>query len=238
MTNTLVIGGTRGIGKVISEHLEIRGDTVYTASRTKYDKINHIEFDVKNVNIGLLTKKIKSKIKYLIFSHRYRGNSLESDFHITVKGVIDTVENIVYNLESEASVVIIGSVAGRLVCQEQPVIYHATRASLESMVKFYAVKYGNFGIRFNCILPCTVIKPENEHFFTEQNDVRRMIERITPLKKMGTAQDIANLVDFLCSSRSTFITGNSFLLDGGLSLVYQESMARELLNLNHPNSVK
>ena len=50
---------------------------------------------------------------------------------------------------------------------------------------------------------------------------------------MGNAKDIANLVEFLCSNKSSFITGNNIFIDGGLSLVGQESIARELTDLKH-----
>ena len=67
----------------------------------------------------------------------------------------------------------------------------------------------------------------------KNNKVRKMIENITPLGRMGEADDIANLVEFLCSPKSTFITGNSFFVDGGLSLVGQETIARNLLGCTH-----
>ncbi len=60
-----------------------------------------------------------------------------------------------------------------------------------------------------------------------------MIENITPLGRMGEADDIANLVEFLCSPKSSFITGNTFFVDGGLSIIGQESIARDLLGLKH-----
>ena len=100
-------------------------------------------------------------------------------------------------------------------------------------MRYYAVAYGNKGIRFNSILPSTLIKPENINFFTKDNKVRKMIENITPLGRMGEADDIANLVEFLCSPKSSFITGNTFFVDGGLSIIGQESIARDLLGLKH-----
>jgi len=133
-------------------------------------------------------------------------------------------------------VVIIGSNASRLVFDEQPSQYHASRSSLEAIARYYAVTYGEKKIRFNCVLPCTVIKPENNSFFTEDNKVSQMLKRITPLGRMGTAQDIVNLVCFLCSDKSSFITGQSFIVDGGLSLRGQESIARDLLDLRHPKN--
>jgi len=103
------------------------------------------------------------------------------------------------------------------------------------LVKYYAATLGHKGIRCNSVLPTTIIKPENEHFFTEGNDVRKMIERITPLCRMGTAKDVANTVGFLCSDKSSFITGQSFFVDGGLSVIGQESIAREFIAQKHPN---
>jgi len=100
-------------------------------------------------------------------------------------------------------------------------------------MRYYAVTYGKKGVRFNNILPSTLIKPENIDFFTGENKIRKMIEEITPLHRMGKAEDVANIVDFLCSSESSFITGNSFMVDGGLSLVGQETIARSLLGYDH-----
>ena len=48
---------------------------------------------------------------------------------------------------------------------------------------------------------------------------------------MGSSSDVANLVEFLCSDQSCFITGNSFFVDGGLSLVGQETIARDIANI-------
>ena len=44
---------------------------------------------------------------------------------------------------------------------------------------------------------------------------------------LNNSTDVANLIEFLCSDQSSFITGNSFFLDGGLSLIGQETIARE-----------
>jgi len=63
-----------------------------------------------------------------------------------------------------------------------------------------------------------------------------MIERITPLRRMGDATDIANIVDYLCSEKSSFITGQSFFVDGGLSIIGQESIARDILNQKHSHA--
>ena len=88
-------------------------------------------------------------------------------------------------------------------------------------------------LRFNTILPSALIKPENKEFVSRDNDVKKMIETITPLGRIGHSSDVANLVEFLCSGQSSFITGNrqQFFIDDGLSLVDQETIARDIGNI-------
>ncbi len=229
---SLIIGGTRGIGAVVKEVFTSRGDDVSTASRTnsadpKHFFINlpdHINLD-RNIDFN-----------YLVFAHRYRGTDWDDDFDITVKSIDLIINRLRDNFSSEASIVILGSNAGKFVVDEQSASYHASRAALVGLVKYYASTLGYKGIRCNLVLPTTIIKPENEHFFTEENQIRKMIERITPLRRMGTAKDVANVVEFLCSEKSSFITGQSFFVDGGLSIRGQESIAREYNEQKHPNT--
>ena len=54
-----------------------------------------------------------------------------------------------------------------------------------------------------------------------------MIKKITPLNRMGTSQDVANLVEFLSSKKSSFINGCSIPIDGGAHLQSQELIAKK-----------
>jgi len=228
---SVVIGGISGIGSVIAKHLANRGDKVYTISRGDSTSKNHISCDVSSDCTSIIDRI--TGIDYLIFAHRYRGTDWNKTFDVTVKGVDNVIKAVSNKLNKNSSVVIISSNASHFVSEEQPAEYHSSRAALDGLMRYYAVAYGNKGIRFNSILPSTLIKPENIDFFTKDNKVRKMIENITPLGRMGEADDIANLVEFLCSPKSSFITGNSFFVDGGLSIIGQEGIARDLLGLKH-----
>jgi len=225
----LIIGGTRGIGSVIGRTLVDRGDDVYTASRQILPGSKHYRVNLPD------EIKIDEDIRlnYLVFAHRYRGEEWVNEFDITVKSVDRIINKLKKSFKDEASIVILGSNAGHFVLEEQDASYHASRAALSGLAKYYAAILGHKGIRCNIVLPSTIIKPENENFFTESNDVRKMIEKITPLGRMGTAVDIANMVEFLCSEKSSFITGQSFFVDGGLSIIGQESIARGYTEKNH-----
>ena len=233
---SLVTGGTRGIGSVVAEVLRDRGDRVITLSRRKKNDENHISVDLSSEKqISQMSKKMgKKRINNLIFCHRYRGDKWRKEFQISFDAIHHTIENLNKNLSDNAAIVIIGSNASRFILDEQPLSYHATRAALESLTRYYAVHLGARGTRCNCVLVGgTIIKPENAEFFTKNNSVRQLIEEIRPLGKMGDAKDVAYLVEFLCSDKASFITGQSIFVDGGLSAVGQELVARKLKNLEH-----
>ena len=220
MTTSLVIGGHSGIGSIAVKQLRQRGDRVYTISRRKLENENHVCCDITKDYSKL--KNISNKIDNVIFTHRYRGSDWDDEFDVTVKGVDNAINALLPSLSDSSSVIV-----------EQPASYHSSRAALEGLMRYYSVVYGKYGVRFNCILPSSLIKPENSDFFIEDNKERKMKERITPLGRMGNSQDVANLIEFLCSNKSSFITGNSIFIDGGLFLIGQESIARDLLDLKH-----
>jgi len=232
---SLVIGGTKGIGSTIASVLQDRGDQIYTLSRRRNENKNHISVDLGSKKD---LKKIAGKLENifidnLIFCHRYRGNDRKMEYEITINSVCEIIEILEGKFTKSASIILINSNASKFIYDEQPVEYHAARSALNGLTKYFAVRLGDQGIRCNCILLGTVIKEENKHFFTSDNPVTKLIKEITPLKKMGEAIDIAHLVEFLCSDKASFITGESICVDGGLSVVGQESIARRLKGLSH-----
>jgi len=232
---SLVVGGTRGIGKTIVEILKIRNDQIYTFSRRKNNDENHISIDLgSTTSIKKIEDALSNKlIDNLIFCHRYRGDDRKKEYQITVEAVCEVIELLKDKFTKNGSIVVLSSSASRFVFDEQPVQYHTSRAALESLIRYYSQRLGSKGIRCNCVLLGTVIKEENKKFFNEDNPVTKLIKEITPLNNIGQAKDIANLVEFLCSNKSSFITGQSINVDGGLSVVGQESIARRLKKLNH-----
>ena len=231
---TVVVGGAGGIGSEISDVLRHRGDGVLVVGRSSTSEIQITSDLTTDVGRNYLVKEIgRRKIDNLIFAHRYRGENAKKDFDVTFNAVVDVIEKCEPIFSRHAAIVVLSSIAARQILDEQSCMYHASRAALESMTRFLAVKMGPDGVRVNCILPTTLIKRTNSDFFCEGNPVHDLIANVTPLKRMGHARDIANLVEFLCSSRASFITGQSFVVDGGLSIVNQEAIARRLTNLEH-----
>ena len=226
--NSLIIGGQRGISLVIFNTLKKRGDNIFTISRSKVANKNSILADINTVE-GL--EKIKNKfmnkkINNLIFSHRYRGQNSHEEFQVMVEATNNIIKILENNFLKNSSIIVLSSIATSTIVHDQNATYHYTRGALDTLVKYYACTLGKKKIRINCIQPTKILKPENKSYFLKNNADRKLIEKITPLGRMGDAQDIADLVDFLTSDKSTFITGTIIPVDGGLRLVSQEQIAK------------
>ena len=132
------------------------------------------------------------------------------------------------NSEGDKALLATSSVFSQFVGEGQEISYHVAKAALEQMMKFYAVEYGPKGIRSNSIIPFTFLKEESKKFYLENTELLQLYQDIIPLSRMGTTKDSAELINFLCSSKASFITGQNIMIDGGLSLNWPESMARKM----------
>ena len=230
MSISIVVGGTRGIGIAITDKLRARGDTVYTVSRSSAGNGCHISvdlLDIKKVELEFSRFKGLNTVRNLIFSQRRRpSDDLDSEVSVMLKSTKVVIESLIPCFAESASIVVLGSALGKFIGEEQSLSYHISRAALEQLVRYYAVSLGAKGIRVNCIVPGTVLKPEHSTF--DKNRIEANLEFTVPLKRVGTAEDVADTVAFFCSDRSSFITGQSIFVDGGVSLLSQESLSKKV----------
>ena len=232
MDISLVVGGTKGIGLVIADNLRERGDKVYTISRSRFNEKKHFSIDLSKVDE--LEAKLDSYVadvngvQNLVFSQRYRGiDDFNSECNVMLSSTKKIIETLTPHFSDSASIVIIGSPLGKFIAAVQSqfgMSYHITRAALEQLVKYCAVNLGPKGVRVNCIMPGNVLKPENQDFFRKNVEKRKQIESIIPLRRMGASENVADLVRFLCSDQASFITGQSIHVDGGVTLLFPESL--------------
>ena len=93
------------------------------------------------------------------------------------------------------------------------VAYTASKGGIEMLTKVSAVELAPHGIRVNCVAPGAV---EVERTRQELPDYAGTWARVTPLGRVGTPEDIARAVVFLAADESSFITGQTLWVDGGL----------------------
>lgn len=95
------------------------------------------------------------------------------------------------------------------------VCYSASKAALIGMSKALAKEVGPSGINVNVIAPGVIDTKMNNHLSKE--DMESLIEE-TPINRIGTPEDVANAVLFLCDKKASFITGEVISVDGGFIL--------------------
>ncbi len=121
-------------------------------------------------------------------------------------------------LAARGSIVNIGSVAGS-VGVKQRFAYCASKGAVQAMTRQIAVDYPK-ELRVNCIAPGTVQTPFVEGYLEkyhahEKEKVRAELVARQPIGRLGTPEDIASLVRFLCSKEAEFINGAVIPIDGG-----------------------
>jgi len=91
--------------------------------------------------------------------------------------------------------------------------YSAAKGAIQAMTKALAKEVGPSGVRVNCVAPGVIQTEMNKLLDTETLEVLR---EETPLEMLGTAEQVADLVFFLCSEQSAFITGQVIGVNGGM----------------------
>jgi 3-oxoacyl-[acyl-carrier protein] reductase len=99
------------------------------------------------------------------------------------------------------------------------VSYGAAKAGVIGLTKNLAYELAIHNIRVNTVIPGAIATPLFLKLTTSTE--RRLLENVTPSRRLGTPEDVASVIFFLLSSESNHITGQCITVDGGLSLAYK-----------------
>lgn len=116
-----------------------------------------------------------------------------------------------------ASVVLISSMGGTKVFSGGNSIYGASKAALDSFMKFAAKEFAARKVRVNSICPAMVDTPLIHRGTVSEEQLAEDVKRY-PLKRYGQPEDIAYAALYLLSPASAWVTGTSMIVDGGLSI--------------------
>jgi NAD(P)-dependent dehydrogenase (short-subunit alcohol dehydrogenase family) len=110
------------------------------------------------------------------------------------------------------SIINVSSMAGQWA---QPLMgaYNCAKAALEALTRTTALELGEFGVRANTVAPGVILTELSQEFL--QGPALQFFESQTPLGRLGTVDDVAQVVVFLACDASAYLTGATIVLDGG-----------------------
>ena len=97
-------------------------------------------------------------------------------------------------------------------------IYAASKAAVNNLTQSVAKEVARNGIRVNAVSPGTINTPGVKQYFESEPKAKEMLEKSSLLRRIGEPEEIGELVSFLLSDRSSFITGHVISVDGGSSI--------------------
>jgi NAD(P)-dependent dehydrogenase (short-subunit alcohol dehydrogenase family) len=142
-------------------------------------------------------------------------------FAVNVDGVLHCTRAVLPAMleRDRGAIVNVASVAG-ITGLPNRFAYCATKGAVVSMTRALALDYARTGIRVNCVCPGTIDTPWVESMAAGAPDREQFFAEMAarqPVGRLGTAEEIAAAIAFLCSSDSEFMTGSALTVDGGLT---------------------
>jgi len=240
----LVTGGGRDVGAAISKMLAERGASVavnYHSSKTEAEgvvaeigkaggKAKAYQADIANADIvKKMVADIKSDFGGLDILVNNAGLNVRSDFRhlsdadwvkireVNLDGVVRIARDGFGLLKASGhgSLINVASIMAERGLR-QLTAYSATKGAVVALTKGLAVEYAPFNIRVNALAPGFVETALTKRALSNPGIHKALLDR-TLLKRFGTAEDMAKAVLFLASDESSYITGSTLAVDGGMS---------------------
>lgn len=237
----VVTGAAKGIGKSIALKLASLGVNIVLNYRSSEDKAIETEKEILSLGVEVLrvkgdiskpsdvgnlidsAKKKFGKIDIMVNNAgitkdtlllRMKEEDFDSVINVNLKGVFNCLKAItpVMVKQKEGKIINLSSVVG-LVGNAGQVNYAASKAGVIGMTKSLAKEIGSRGITVNAVAPGFI---ETDMTDVLGDKFKEEAKKNIPLKRLGKAEDVAEVVAFLASDSANYITGQVIHVDGGM----------------------
>lgn len=239
----LVTGASRGIGKAIALRLAKDGYDIAVNYNSNAERAEQTAEEIRALGVSAKTYKadtsnideVKAMFRELrkdfggldvlvnnagVVDDAYLlmvgQESLEKSLSINIKGYINCAQQAALRMAGAGKGLIINvSSVSSILAVEGQTVYSATKGAVNSMTATMAKELAPRGIRVNAVAPGFI---GTDMLKSIPEDLAAKYVEAIPLKRFGTAEDVANVVASLCSDDFSYMTGQVIVLDGGLSL--------------------
>ena len=236
-----ITGATRGIGKQIAITFAQNGYDIAINYRTENDDLKNTKEEIEKYNVNFLavqgdvsnfedcerfTQEIiekYGKIDVLVNNAgitkdtlimRMKKEDFENVIDVNLVGTFNVTKNVIPHMIKAHSgrIVNISSVVG-ISGNAGQTNYAASKAGIIGFTKSLAKEVGSRGVLVNAVAPGFI---QTQMTQVLKDDIKEEIAKNIPLKRMGTVRDVANVVKFLASEESSYVTGQVIQVDGGM----------------------
>lgn len=239
----LVTGASRGIGRAIAESLSLHGARVIANYNKSEREVTSLVESLQNKNCAIEAlradvtdgKEVENMVDEIVKRYEridilINNAGLKRDSFLALmsdedwRKVIDANLNSVYYVTKWVSRIMMRQREGKIINISSlsafkglpgQANYAASKGGVISFTRAVARELGGFGIRVNAIAPGLI---ETDMLKDMDSEALKKITRSIPLGRIGMAQDIVGAVLFLASDKADYITGQTFLIDGGLGI--------------------
>lgn len=238
MSKTLLLtGASRGIGHATVKKFSREGWRVLTCSRQAFDascpwpggEENHIQVDLGDpadiINaVGVIKERLDGPLHGLVNNAGIspkgtdgaRLNTIDTDlmdwgkvFHVNFFAPVVLSRGLKDELvQAQGSVVNVTSIAGSRVHPFAGAAYATSKAALAALTREMAHDFGPLGVRVNAIAPgeieTSILSPGTE----------KIVERL-PMRRLGSVDEVADVIYFLCTDASSYVNGTEIEINGG-----------------------
>jgi len=239
----IITGATKGIGKAIADEFVLLGASVFLIGRNA----NELESTIKSFGLGrnrvdgtvadlsvptermkvvatiskkwdalnILVNNVGTNIRKKTTD--YNEDEIEFIFQTNLFSAYDLSRKLFWYLKqsANASIINISSVGG-LTSLKTGSVYGMTKAAMVQMTKNLACEWAAENVRVNAVAPWYITTPLATQVLKNPEYLTSVLDR-TPMKRIGTPEEVARVVAFLAMPASSFITGQCLAVDGGFT---------------------
>lgn len=238
MEVAIITGAGSGIGLATAKEMSARGIAVVGVGRDQAklaelekaigdkDRVATLSVDITADDapqriVGLALERF-GRIDYLVNNagigspkplHETDDESLDHFLNIMLRAPFRLARDVIVHMKSGAAIVNVTSTFA-VIGGRRGGAYSAAKGGLTALTLHMAAEYGPQGIRSNCVAPGVTLTDMVKHRLDDKG-FKRMNVEMTPFPRLGTAEDIASTIAFLCSPGAAFINGQTIVVDGG-----------------------
>lgn len=232
----LVTGASRGIGRAVAVQLARAGADLVLHYNTNKSAIESVVKEIGQPcqclqanmrslkEIDCMVRSLGAmKLDILINNAGLWGptplgattvETLESMLDVNVKAVFWLTQALLHHFRDGARIVNVSSIAGRIGRAGGRSVYGAAKAAIDAFTRNWALELAPRKIRVNAVAPGYVETDMTAEYFADKQRLQHAIDR-QPFGRLAHANEVADVVLFLCSPQSNWITGDSINVSGG-----------------------